>query len=195
MDKSNGYEGIAPEFINGRGLTVNGVGASTVRNLAQQLDAGSTVLDVGCGTGIPMTKILIEAGLVVSAVDASPAMVSAFQHNFPGVPIACEAAEESTFFGQYFDAILAWGLIFLMPEDAQIKLIPKLALALKPGGKLLFTSPAKAIQWRDAMTGQWSRSLGAEKYKHLMSLSGLLLVEEFEDEGENHYYLAVKVIE
>jgi len=195
MDKSNGYEGIAPIFINSRGQAVNGVGSATVRNLAQQLDPGSTVLDVGCGTGIPMTKILLEAGHVVHAVDASPSMVSAFKTNFPGVPIACEAAEESSFFGQYFEAILAWGLIFLMPEEAQIKLIPKLAAALKPGGKLLFTSPAKAIQWRDAMTDQWSRSLGAEKYKHLMSLSGLLLVEELEDEGENHYYLAIKVIE
>jgi 2-polyprenyl-3-methyl-5-hydroxy-6-metoxy-1,4-benzoquinol methylase len=195
MDKSNGYEDIAPIFIKGRGQAVNGVGADTVRNLAKELDAGSTVLDVGCGTGIPMTKILLEAGMVVHAVDASPAMVSAFKKNFPLVPVACEAAEESSFFNQYFDAILAWGLIFLMPEEAQIELIPKLAAALKPGGKLLFTSPAKAIQWRDAMTDQWSRSLGAEKYKRLMSLSGLQLIEELEDEGGNHYYLAMKIIE
>jgi hypothetical protein len=38
------------------------------------------------------------------------------------------------------------------------------------------------------MTEQPSISLGAKKHKELIKASGLLLVEEFEDEGENHYF-------
>jgi hypothetical protein len=43
------------------------------------------------------------------------------------------------------------------------------------------------------MTEQHSTSLGAEKYKELLTASGLSLIEEFEDEGENHYFDAVKI--
>jgi hypothetical protein len=49
------------------------------------------------------------------------------------------------------------------------------------------------MDWKDAMTEQDSISLGTEKYQELLTASGLSLVEEFEDEGENHYYHAVKI--
>jgi 2-polyprenyl-3-methyl-5-hydroxy-6-metoxy-1,4-benzoquinol methylase len=192
MDKSNGYEAIAPIFISSRGRAVNGVGTSFVRRWAKTLRPGSTVLELGCGTGIPVSKILAGHGMQVHAIDASPSMVQAFTQNFPNTPVACEAAEDSDFFHKKFDAIIAWGLIFIIPEDAQRIVIQKTAAALHPGGKLLFTSPAKAIEWADAMSEQVSRSLGAEEYKRLLTENGLLLADEYEDEGENHYYEAVK---
>ena len=193
MDKSNGYEGIATIFIKGRGQAINGIGTSTVRDWAWTLQPGSTVLDIGCGTGIPMSKLLIEAGMTVYGVDASPTLAKTFRRNFPNAHIACESVEESSFFNRQFDNIIAWGLMFLLSDEAQVMLIQKAAKALYRGGKLLFTSPSKKIEWMDAMTEQPSRSLGAEKYKELLSLSGLFLIGEFEDEGENHYYNAMKV--
>ena len=39
---------------------------------------------------------------------------------------------------------------------------------------------------------QPSESVGARKYKELLTASELSLLEEFEDEGENHYFNAVK---
>ncbi len=193
MDKSNGYEAISALFIKGRGQAVNGIGISSVRGWAKTLQPGSVVLDLGCGTGVPVSKILIDAGMIVYGVDASPAMAVAFYQNFPAMHIACEAVEDSLFFDRKFDAIIAWGLMFLLPADAQIMLIKKTAAALNPGGKLLFTSPYKPINWNDAMTDRYSSSLGGEKYKELIISSGLSLIAEFEDEGENHYYHAVKM--
>ena len=43
------------------------------------------------------------------------------------------------------------------------------------------------------MTSQRSTSLGTQAYKDLLAVWGLRLLEEFEDEGENHYYHAVKI--
>lgn len=192
-DKSNGYEGIAITFINGRGKAVNGVGTSSVRKWVKTLTLNSTVLDLGCGTGIPISKILIEEGMIVYGVDASPTMVKVFQQNFPNTPVICEAVEDSLFFNQKFDAIIAWGLLFLLPKEVQGMVIQKAANTLKTGGKLLFTSTAKKIDWKDAMTGEYSISLGAQKYKELLTASGLSLIEEFEDEGENHYFNSVKI--
>ena len=193
MDKSNGYERISEIFIRSRGQVFNGIGSSSVRAWARSLPQHATVLDLGCGTGIPVSKILMEAGMTVYGIDASPSMVKAFQQNFPNSPVACEAAEDSLFFNRTFDAIISWGLLFLLPTETQEILIQKVAKTLQPGGKLLFTASAKKVEWKDAMTQQSSLSLGALRYKELLTASGLLLVEEFEDEGENHYFNAVKI--
>ena len=63
-----------------------------------------------------------------------------------------------------------------------------------PAGRLLFTSPAEPIVWNDAMTGLESRSLGAEEYRRLLSAVELCVTGEYEDEGENHYFDAVKAV-
>lgn len=193
MDKSNGYEYIAASFIEIRGKADNGIGSSSIREWAKALPKGCTILDLGCGTGIPITKVLTEKGLVVYGIDASPTLVKAFRQNFPNAPVACESAEESLFFKRKFDAIVSWGLIFLLPKEAQAKVIHKAANALQPGGRLLFTAPYQETEWEDVMTGHYSRSLGAERYKELLSAWGLSLIEEFEDEGENHYFNAIKI--
>lgn len=193
MDESNGYDGIAATYINGRGRTVDGIGSSTVRSWAQHFGPGAAVLDLGCGTGIPVTKILLEAGLKAYAVDASPNMVSAFRQHFPDVPVACEPVERSSFFGLTFDGIIAVGLMFLLPEAHQRALIPKMAAALNPGGKLLFTAPVDKVEWKDVMTGQLSRSLGSEAYRSLLLASGLAIGEALTDEGGNYYFSGMLV--
>ena len=192
MDKSNGYENIAKDFIEVRGKSVNGIGASSVRDWVKELSYGSVVLDLGCGTGIPVSKILIEEGMTVYGIDASPTLISTFQQNFPNTPVACESVEESKFFNLRFDAIVAWGLIFLLPGEVQAIVIQKVANSLLIGSRFLFTAPCEKVEWKDAMTGQNSKSLGGEAYRELISSSGLFLIEEFEDEGENHYFSTVK---
>ena len=192
-DESNGYESIAADYIKGRGQAVNGIGSSTARAWARTFNKGSIILDLGCGTGIPVTNILLEAGLNAYAVDASPKMVEAFRTNFPDVPVACESVERSSFFDRSFDGIIAVGLMFLLPEETQRALIPKMAAALDPGGKLLFTAPLVKVEWKDIMTEKDSRSLGAEQYRALLSASGLSIGEEFHDEGGNHYFSGLRL--
>jgi len=49
------------------------------------LPDGANVLDLGCGTGVPITKTLIERGLHVYGIDASPSMLAAFRARFPAI--------------------------------------------------------------------------------------------------------------
>ncbi|MBD1399033.1 class I SAM-dependent methyltransferase [Pontibacter sp. JH31] len=192
MDKSNGYEDIADRFIESRGRNMKGIGSSSVREWARALPQGAAVLDLGCGTGIPISKVLMDEGMAVYGLDVSITLINEFRKNFPNAPVVCEAVEDSSFFNRKFDAVIAWGLIFLLPEDSQVKVIQKAAAALRSGGKLLFTAPYQKTEWTDVMTKQLSRSLGAEQYSKLLAASGLTLLEEFEDEGENHYFHAIK---
>ena len=191
MDPSHGYEHIAPAYIDYRGRHPNGTGAEAVRTWALALPAGATVLDLGCGTGLPITKVLVDAGLKVYGIDASPTMVAAFRQNFPTLPVACESVVGSTFFDRTFDAILAWGLVFLLSEADQRTLIEQIGNALRPGGRLLFTAPWQVGEWEDLMTGETSRSLGETRYRELLTTAGFKEIKGFEAEG-NHYFEAVK---
>lgn len=187
-DQSNGYDAVAEEFMAVRSSS----GRTVVQKWAAVLPQGSSVIDIGAGSGEPLTSALIDAGLTVSAIDASPTLVRAFQRRFPNVEIACEPAEYSPFFGRTFDAALAVGLVFLLPEDSQRKLFPKIAGALKPKGKLLFSAPRQLCMWEDILTGRPSWSLGAQDYAHLLASCGLQITDEYVDEGGTYYYEAEK---
>ena len=93
-----------------------------------------------------------------------------------------------------FDGVVAWGLVFLLPPEEQRRLIQRMADILVPEGRLLFTSCAgtEPLVWNDAMTGLESRSLGAAEYRSQLAAVGLSVTSEYEDEGKNHYFDAVK---
>jgi SAM-dependent methyltransferase len=192
-DRSNGYEGVAVEFLEGRGSArSNGIGVTEVRQWARTLPSGAAVIDLGSGPGFPITEVLVAEGLNVYAIDAAPSFVEAFRRNLPGIPIACEAVEDSTFFNRRFDGVIAWGLIFLLPAEEQRRLLQRIADILVPGGRLLFTSCVEPLVWNDAMTGLETRSLGALEYRRQLMTVGLPVIREYEDVGENHYFDSAK---
>lgn len=174
-DPSNGYEAVAPEFMRRREQSI--IGIATVRMWSRLLPRGGAILDLGCGSGVPISTALNNEGFVVYGIDASANLTAAFRRRLPHAHVACEAIEDS-----------AVGLMFLLPSDVQRDLIRKVAVALNPDGRFLFTSPTQLCAWTDLLTGQESHSLGAEEYKAAFSEAGLTLVGEYEDEGENHYY-------
>jgi SAM-dependent methyltransferase len=190
MDRSNGYEGVAEEFLARRGSSrsTTGVGVNEVRRWARTLPRGAAVIELGCGPGIPITEVLVAEGLNVFGVDAAPSFVEAFRRNLPSTLVVCEAVQDSRFFDRTFDAVLAWGLMFLLSAEDQHRLIERIAGILVPGGRLLFTSPAEPVVWNDAMTGLESRSLGAQEYRRQLLAVGLSISNEYEDVGQNHYF-------
>jgi SAM-dependent methyltransferase len=193
LDRSNGYEGVAAEFLARRGSGRSaGVGVKSVRDWARTLARGAAVIDLGCGPGFPITEVLVAEGLSVYGVDAAPSFVEAFRRNLPHTPVVCEAVEDSTFFHRTFDGVLAWGLMFLLFPEEQRRLIQHIAGILVPGGRLLFTACAEPLVWNDAMTGLESRSLGADEYRRQLAAVGLSVEREFEDEGQNYYFDAFR---
>ena len=187
-DRSGGWEDVAARFIALRSR----VGVATVRAWARSLSPGAAVLDLGCGSGVPISEALLNDGFAVHGVDASPSLVAAFRQRFPRAPVACESAEESELFGRSFDGVVAVGLVFLLPAPTQGRLIGRVASALRPAGRFLFTAPEQECSWVDALTGRPSMSLGAEAYREALTAVGLALVDTYVDEGENHYFSAVR---
>jgi SAM-dependent methyltransferase len=190
-DGSNGYEGIASIYIAGRGMRVLGSPGPEPRSrtVAPGRKACAHARTVAAPTESPTrARVPREAGLATYAVDASSTMVAAFRERFPGVPIEQNTVEASEFFDRTFDGVLAWGLLFLLQPAAQALVIKKVARALNPGGRFLFTAPKEPLEWLDGMTDRQSQSLGAQAYHRLLRDAGLTWVTEAEDEGGNYYY-------
>lgn len=183
-DCSNGWNAIAQRFMAER----SSAGAEIVRVWCRALPEGASVLDLGCGSGVPISETLLEEGCEVFGVDASPALVAAFRHRFPQAQVACEPVEESRFFDRAYDGVVAVGLLFLLAPDAQRALIRRVAAALKPSGRFLFTAPLQSAMWQDTLTGRDSVSLGDEAYRCALDEAGLKVVGEYVDEGGNHFY-------
>src|SRR6516162_7897766 len=66
-DKSNRYEQLAETFIRTRDRRI---GAVTVREWSKTLPPASSILDLGCGHGLPISQVLINDGFAVYGVDA-----------------------------------------------------------------------------------------------------------------------------
>jgi SAM-dependent methyltransferase len=139
-----------------------------------------------------ISRVLVETGLTLFAVDASPSLLREFHNHFPGVDGDSSSVEKSKFFGRTFDGVVAWGLLFLLDAEAQTTLLAKIAGALRPGGRLLFTAPREAADWTDLLTGELSHSLGVAEYERQLRALGLAVSSGITDEGGNHYYCATK---
>lgn len=191
-DSATAYETHALEFLGARDQST--IGTAVLQTWCASLSPNAEVLELACGAGFPVTRILQAAGLRVWAVDSSPTLLAYFQQRFSSIPVACARVQDSTFFSRQFDAVLAIGLLFLLEEADQLALIQRLATHVKLGGRLLFTAPLQAFQWRDASTGLVSHSLGQDAYVACLQAHGFTIIGQYVDEGENHYYEAQRII-
>ncbi len=190
-DSANAYEKHAREFLSARDRST--IGAEVVKRWARSISRGTEVLEIGCGGGLPVTRVLADAGLKLWAVDSSPTLLSEFRARFPDIPVECARALESTYFGRKFGAVISIGLVFLLQADEQAALIHRASELIVAGGRLLFTAPLEKGTWADTTTGHECRSLGRERYESILAEAGFRVVATYEDEGRNNYYEAERI--
>jgi SAM-dependent methyltransferase len=186
MDSAKGYEIHARTFLESRDGSE--IGAHVVEQWGRALDQGAKVLELACGGGYPITRILSASGLQLWAVDSSPTLVAEFKARFPTIPVQCARVQESGFFNRSFDGVIAIGLLFLLPEADQLTLLSRVSKALRPGGRFLFTAPMEKGEWKDLNTGLACKSLGRVAYEKHLSEVGFRVVSTLADQGANNYY-------
>lgn len=122
--------------------------AAEFTSYCELLQPGSTVLDLGCGTGLPFDRLLIERGFAVTGVDISQRMIDVAQHNVPEATYSCGSITDVEF-DEQFDGVLA--VYSLLSLDLQSCLIAceKASLALRNGG-FLFVAVNEPIDDRPA---------------------------------------------
>ena len=106
--------------------------------LMSLLHDGDTVLDLGCGCGVPATAILAQR-YAVTGVDLSPVQVARARRLVPGARFECPDMATVELPPQSFAAIVSFYAIIHVPLDEQPAILKNIHRWLKPGGYLLAT--------------------------------------------------------
>jgi SAM-dependent methyltransferase len=125
------YRGDAYEF------TRSGY-AHWLSRLTRTLAAGSRVLDLGCGCGIPVSRELARDHRV-TGVDLSPVQIARARGLVPSAQFLCADMAEVDFEPRSFDAAIAFFSLINLPLAEQPRVIESVSRWLVPGGRLLAT--------------------------------------------------------
>lgn len=144
-----------------------------------------TVLDLGCGSGEPLARYLVEAGCTITGVDTSPGLLALGRGRFPG-HTWLEADMRTVSLGGEFDGLLAWDSFFHLTPDDQRAMFAVFRAHLREGGALMFTSGPEAGVRTGEFEGEplYHASLAQAEYRMLLQGHGFeVLAHMAEDAG------------
>jgi 2-polyprenyl-3-methyl-5-hydroxy-6-metoxy-1,4-benzoquinol methylase len=143
------------------------------------------ILDIGCGSGVPIAAYFLEKGFSVTGIDGSQALLEIAKTKVPAMrgllgDVRTIALQET------FDAIVEWWCLFHVPAVDHEHMIARFATWLKPGGILEFTSGDAAYEAKNSeMLNQELvfYSLEPKDYEAYLEQYGFdLLVKEYDQE-------------
>lgn len=101
--------------------------------LIEQLPAGSRVLDLGCGSGLPTAKQLVGAGMSVVGVDESRVMLDLAEEQAPGADYRQGDLRDLDELGEFDAAVAFFALLMLPKSDIEATLRSLRARLTGPG--------------------------------------------------------------
>lgn len=146
---------------------------------------GANVLDLGCGTGMPMMNYLIIQGMHVTGVDASYRILDIARNNLPSADFV-QADMRQLSLNRKFDVIIAWHSFFHLPPEDQPSMFNVFKSHLNTGGVLLFTSGNEHGEtWgMNEGTKLFHGSLDTRQYQSLLEAHHFHILEYKEDDPE-----------
>jgi SAM-dependent methyltransferase len=165
--------------------------------LLPRLRPRSRVLDLGCGCGVPVARVLSNDHLV-TGVDLSPVQIERARMLVPGASFVCADMTSVDFEPGAFEAIVDLFAIIHIPLEEQPSLFTRIASWLGPGGYLLTTTGHRAWtgtedDWRGVpgATMYWSHTDAAD-HRALLDRLGLdVLDERFRPEGRGGHVIMI----
>lgn len=190
------YQRKAADWIESRART-RLIEKSWLDRFQALLPSSGAILDLGCGSAVPMAAYLIGLGHPVAGVDSSKAMIDACGERFPEqewiVGDMRQLALRRTFSG-----ILAWDSFFHLGYDDQRLMFPVFRAHAAPDAALMFTSGSAHGEAIGSFGGEplYHASLDAAEYRSLLDRNGFRVVShvvEDPDCGGHTIWLAQRV--
>lgn len=170
------YERHAAAFDSDRGNRL--VERAWFERFLKVMPEGAEVLDLGCGSGEPVARHLIEAGHRVTGIDSSPTLIDLCRARFPDQTwIAGDMRKVSL--ARRFGGIAAWNSFFHLTPDDQRAMFAVFRDHAEPGAALMFTSGPAAGEAIGSYQGEalYHASLATAEYETLLAAHGFSTVQ------------------
>lgn len=181
------YNKIAATYLANRDRLKSG---KYVQQLLRYLPKKSTVLDLGCGAGVPVDDILLKAGHSVIGIDNSVEQIKLARKNCKEGDFLVGDITELKEKEYQVEAVVSFYTIFHTPRDSQAKTFKIISTYLKKGGMLLVTMGDREFEGTHLLHGSpmWSSQYGTTKNRQLIEAAGFkILTEEIDvSGGERH---------
>jgi 2-polyprenyl-3-methyl-5-hydroxy-6-metoxy-1,4-benzoquinol methylase len=163
--------------------------------LRERIPAGGAVLDLGCGSGVPVARDLAAAGYRVTGVDLSEVQIRRARELVPQAEFVRADVTAIDFAPAAFDAVVALYVLIHLPLEDQPPLLARIASWLRPAGLFLATTGHRAWtgtdeNWLGGGVPMWWSQADAATYRSWISQAGLSIErEEFVPEGDTGHTL------
>lgn len=97
------------------------------------------ILDLGCGTGLPFDRFLVNRGHEVQGIDITEKHVEMAKENVPQADYETGDLMEVDIQNESYDGIISLYTIFHIPKEEHKRVLKKIHSWLRPGGCLLVT--------------------------------------------------------
>lgn len=156
-----------------------------LERFTSDLPSGAAILDLGCGSGEPLARYLIEAGFSVVGVDASPSLIAICRDRFPDHEWIVGDMRDVRL-ERRLDAILAWDSFFHLSKADQRGMMPRFAGWALPGARLMFTSGPADGEAIGTYGGEplFHASLSPAEYRERLSANGFSVVDHRVEDPE-----------
>ena len=170
---AQGYDTIAERYAEWAGRTRTDERERYSAVLLNALPPGATVLELGCGVGVPTPQHLARR-FAVTGVVISAQHIALARRNVPVATFVQADMAALDFPPAGFDAVAAFYSIIHVPREEHAALLHDIATWLRPGGLLVATMGAGSTE--AAVEPDW---LGVPMYfSHFDGATNQRLVEE-----------------
>lgn len=180
------YNKIAAKYRDARS---SNTGMTYIKGFESDLVRPARILDLGCGTGVPVTKYLVECGHCVHGIDISDKMIELARITVPKATF--EVADLTVWSSNnQYDAVTAWDSLFHISADLHKGILQKIYAMLAFDGSFLFSAGGSAGEIQSTMLGEkfFYSSLSPDDYVTILTEIGFTGIKcEVDDpSGDGH---------
>lgn len=149
------------------------------------LPENGSILDIGCGNGMPIAGYFVSQGFQVTGVDSSKPMIERCQQRFPQQRWAL-ADMRTLALPVKFDGLIAWDSFFHLAREEQRKMFEIFRQHANCRAALMFTSGTSNGEAIGAFEGEalYHASLAPAEYRQLLQEQGFSVVKMVAEDAE-----------